>query len=371
MIKIKQKPEDFVVKERLDIDKFINNFNDKNKNSTNNGDFSYYKLTKTNYNTISAIKAIARAWGLDEKFVNFAGTKDRNAVTEQYISIKRGPKKDLYINDITLNFLGVGKERINLGVLDGNDFEIVVEFSSGSSNGDKLPYRKIKKMVNYFDDQRFGNKKENHIIGKLLVQKKFKDVCDLLKLEVKGNDHVKAIRVMHKKLLQLFVHAYQSYLWNNAVSEYIKSNYSFYEIDYSLGKLAVPNVINDLNGFDVPLVGFGTEEYFEENKDNQSLMKLLKIIEKILEKEKINYRDFIIREIPELSSEGTIRAMTTNVSKLKINELGKKNFFIRIISYVTGLFTKNDDQSTSKKYKLCFGLGSGSYATMAVKTIFN
>ncbi|MBT4539977.1 tRNA pseudouridine(13) synthase TruD [Candidatus Woesearchaeota archaeon] len=357
MIKIKQKPEDFIVREKLDINKFL----------TDKGDFSYYKLTKTNYNTISAIKVIARSWRLNEKFINFAGTKDKNAVTEQYISIKNGPKKDLYIDNITLNYLGIGKERLNLGVLQGNEFEIIVETDKLPK---KLSEKQIKKTINYFDDQRFGINKNNHVVGKLLIQKKFKEACEKISLDIKtfhvdSNNYVGALRTVHKKLLQLYVHAYQSYLWNSVVSEYIKTNYGNYELEYSLGKLCVPLVVNDLTGFSVPLIGFGSEDVLDKNE------KIKPILEKIMEKEGIGVRDFIIRELPELSSEGDEREIIVNIDNLKIKEIEKKNIFIRVFNWVAMKSKKEEESKEVKKYKLTFTLQKGSYATMVVKTLFS
>ena len=82
-------------------------------------------------------------------------------------------------------------------MLEGNDFEIIIETDH--------ELRLIKKTINYFDDQRFGMNKNNHIIGKLLVQKKFKEACELMMLRVEGNNYVNALKSLHKKILQLYV----------------------------------------------------------------------------------------------------------------------------------------------------------------------
>ena len=150
MFKFKQKPEDFKVTEKIKLDMF----DDPEKK----GDYSYYTLTKKDQNTIDAVMIIAKAWHIKPKFINFAGTKDKNAVTEQVISISKGPKKDLYLDNITLNYLGQGNERINLGSLEGNGFEIIVETDNDLNNGqilNGLQVKKLTKTINYFDDQRF------------------------------------------------------------------------------------------------------------------------------------------------------------------------------------------------------------------------
>ena len=94
MYKLKQIPEDFVVKEIVELE------------LKPDGRYGYYKLTKKDYNTVSACKVIANKLHVKPKFVNFSGTKDRQAVTEQVISISLGPKRNLEIPGIKLEYLG-------------------------------------------------------------------------------------------------------------------------------------------------------------------------------------------------------------------------------------------------------------------------
>ena len=114
MYKIKQLPEDFIVKEINDI-----KFDD-------NGQYSYFLLKKKNYNTLRAIQQISKKLRINEKNIEFAGNKDKNAITEQVISIYKGNKniENINIKDIELKFLGQGNERIFLGNLKGNEFII-------------------------------------------------------------------------------------------------------------------------------------------------------------------------------------------------------------------------------------------------------
>src|SRR3989338_6162306 len=98
MCKIKQIPEDFIVKEINDI-----KFDD-------NGIYSYFLLKKRNYNTLRAIKIISEKLKIPEKNIGFAGSKDKNAVTEQIISIKNGNKniENIGFRDIELKVIGKG-----------------------------------------------------------------------------------------------------------------------------------------------------------------------------------------------------------------------------------------------------------------------
>lgn len=307
MYKIKQISEDFIVTEELKLD-----FGD--------GKYSYYKLKKKDYNTLDAIARIARAFHMNSKYINFAGTKDRNAITTQYISISNGPKKGLKQKNLVLEFLGRGKNRIALGDNTGNNFEIVVR------NIEQRP-QKIDKIINLFDDQRFGRKKNNHLIGKAIVKKDFKLAVELIdEVSLKNylkehlNDFVGALKTMHKKILLLYVHAYQSYLWNMIAKE---------KWDTSAEK-----------NIEVPLIGFDTEITPE--------------ISKLLQRENIEQRDFLIRQIPQLSLQGSSRKMFADVKKLSI-----------------GLLFDDELNPGMKKVTVRFFLGKGSYATQVIKQMIH
>ena len=110
MYKIKQFPEDFIVKEISNVE-----LEDK-------GNYSYFLLKKTNYSTVRAIEHIAKALRKKPKNIGFAGNKDKNAVTEQFVSffkINENKIKNLKLKDIELKFIGKGNEPISLGDLEG------------------------------------------------------------------------------------------------------------------------------------------------------------------------------------------------------------------------------------------------------------
>ena len=293
MYKIKQKPEDFIVNE-------ITNIKLKKK-----GNYSIFLLKKKNYTTEKAVQTIANKLNMPRKFIGYAGNKDKVAVTTQYISVKNAKIKELELKDIFLEFKGYLDKPILLGDLKGNEFVIRV-----ISN--KTP-KKITKMINYFGEQRFS--KNNKEIGKLIVKRDFKRAVNLIikndseqvkeYLSKNPNDYIGALRKIPLKILKLYVHSYQSYLWNEMV---VKSSTKT-----------------------LPIIGFGT--------------KITENIKGILEKEEITTRDFIIKQIPELSSEGVERNLFVKIKNLKIEKI-KKGYIIR------------------------FTLPKGSYATEVIKQIF-
>jgi len=304
MYKIKQEVEDFIVKE-------ITNIKPKKE-----GRYAYFILKKKDYTTEKAIQTIANYFRIPRKRFGYAGNKDKKAITEQYCSVL-SKIKDIKLKDIEVKVIGFGSEPISLGDLKENYFEIIVR------NINKKP-KQIKEIPNYFDEQRFGKNKNNHLIGKEIIKKDFKKAVKILDSEFKGTDYVGFLRQIPKKILMIYIHSYQSYLWNLIVDKYLQCKYK--------------------KNAKIPLIGFGTEI-----KDK----RIKKIAENLMEKENISYRDFIIRQIPELSSEGNERIMFVKIKNLKISKP-----------------EKDELNKGKKKVKVSFSLPKGAYATNVVKELF-
>jgi len=318
MYQIKQKPEDFLVEE---IPKDL---------PLGKGDYTYFILEKKNWNTREAIKAIASRLRIKEKYFNVAGIKDKKAITRQYVSVfKVNPERleNLKIKDIKITVLGKGKERLKLGQLLGNRFVIRVR------NAEREP-KKISFIENYYDEQRFGGK--NKIIGRALVKKEFRKACFSLRLKWEERDYIGSLRKLGKYILRIYVNSYQSYLFNRALEEYFKTKYKKYsKVSYSQGTFIFSE--EQLKNEKIPLLGFLTEF---KNKELEKIYKTL------MKEEKIKQEDFIIKQIPELSSEGNERSLLVDIKDLEIKKEDTKTFLIE------------------------FSLPPGSYATIAIKKMF-
>lgn len=330
MYKLKQIPNDFIVTE-------LNNFKLKQF-----GKYLIIKLTKTSRTTNEAISSLAKFLKIKENKIGYAGLKDKNAITEQYISIE-GKSIDqlnkIKLDNIKLEPLGYFDKPISLGDLKGNKFKITIR------NLENFKVKKLNYTINYFDEQRFSEK--NCQIGKNLIKKQFNKVANLIDhksvknyLEKEPTNYIGAIRTLPIRLLRLYVNSYQSYLWNTLVSKLVKKEKS---VKYSLGNF----IFGEIEDISVPLIGFLTYEY-NENK----IIK--KLIEDLLKEEKITYDDFIIKQIPELSLEGDLRLVRSNISNLKISkeELDEIN-------------------ANKKKITISFSLNKGSYATIVIKNIIS
>jgi tRNA pseudouridine13 synthase len=304
MYQIKQKPEDFIVIEETII---------KPKKQ---GKYTYFILKKKNYTTEKAIQTIANYFNIPRKRFGYAGNKDKKAITEQYCSVL-GNIKDIKLKDIEIKVIGYGDKPISLGDLKENYFEIIVR------NIDKRPKPK-EKVPNYFDEQRFGKNKNNHLVGESIVKKYFKKAAEIINPEFEGPDYVGFLRRIPKKILMIYVHSYQSYIFNKIVEQYLQCKYK--------------------KNAKIPLVGFGTEIKDEQIKS---------ITENIMKQEKITYKDFVIRQIPELSSEGNERDLFIKIKDLKIGNL-----------------EKDELNKGKKKVKVSFSLQKGAYATNVIKYLF-
>ncbi|MDP3728226.1 MAG: tRNA pseudouridine(13) synthase TruD [bacterium] len=278
-MKIKELPEDFVVKEVLDL-------------KIEEGSYHYYLVTKKNWNTLDLVKEIGQR--LHVKDVGYAGNKDRNAVTSQYISVQK--KITFTLKNVTFEYVGTGKQRIFLGSLKGNAFTLTLRDLEKKISP-------VKEVVNYFGEQRFSTK--NALIGKMFVKKQFKDACKELELVTVQNDYVGALKRLGKEQLKFYVHGYQSELWNRLAEKSKKKS--------------------------IPIIG-----YLTEGKD----------YDRILKEEGIAKEDFLVRSIPEIGVEGGERPRVVQVENFKSisftdDELhpGKKkqviSFFLEKGAYAT------------------------------------
>ncbi|MBS3117457.1 tRNA pseudouridine(13) synthase TruD [Candidatus Woesearchaeota archaeon] len=321
MYRIKQRPDDFIVEEipKLEVLK--------------KGDYTYFLLEKRNWNTLEAIKAIAASLKVKEGRFNIAGIKDKKAVSRQYISayrINRNKLESLKIKDLSVTVLGYGDDRLRLGQLVGNRFKIVVRDVE----------KKVKPIAfieNYFDDQRFGGK--NSLLGKALVQKEYRKACYTLRLRWSGSDYIAPLRTLGKRLLRFYINSYQSLLFNEAIAGWLAGlPGEKWTVDYTRGCFVFHKDRPPSKVF--PIVGFLTEY---PTKDVETIYK------KILEKENIAKEAFLMRQIPELNSEGNAREAIVPIKEMSIHYKKEDNFYLAEVQFM---------------------LPPGSYATVVIKKLF-
>ncbi len=146
-MKLRRLPEDFQVTELTTV-------------APSAGAWTLYRLRKISIGTPEAIAAICRQWNLPRNRISYAGLKDRHAVTEQYLSIRNGPRQSLIRESLQLQYLGQIPRAITAAEITGNHFRIVVR-NLVAADAD-LAVARAQSLIaaglpNYFDDQRFGS----------------------------------------------------------------------------------------------------------------------------------------------------------------------------------------------------------------------
>ncbi len=146
-MKLKCLPEDFEVEELAEI-------------KLADGPFALYRLTKRGLGTPEAITAVQRRWKLERRQISYGGLKDKHAVTRQWVTIHRGPKRDLQQDHLTLEYQGQMAQPFGPHEIAGNRFRIVIRDLT-EPNAKQLIARirtlSTAGVPNYFDDQRFGS----------------------------------------------------------------------------------------------------------------------------------------------------------------------------------------------------------------------
>src|SRR5205823_4102134 len=112
-MKLKRLPEDFQVEELADVE-------------PEGGEFALYRLTKRSVGTLEAVAAIARRWRVPRRTISFGGLKDRHAITTQYLTILRGPRRGLRETQFQLNFLGQTAREFTPQDIRANRFQVVL-----------------------------------------------------------------------------------------------------------------------------------------------------------------------------------------------------------------------------------------------------
>jgi tRNA pseudouridine13 synthase len=150
------------------------------------------------------------------------------------------------------------------------------------------------------------------------------EISMLNHLASKPDDFRGALRALPEGLSKMFVHAYQSYIFNKSLSRYI-------EREIVVEKLP-------LVGF-VPLRGCPTGQSQPDE-----------LTEKILVEEGVNVEDFRVKGMSDLSSKGELRDCFECMQDFKIIEAGKDELY-----------------EGRNKVSLSFSLGPGVYATTLLR----
>ena len=233
------------------------------------GQYLILRLTKRNWEQQRLVKEMAKALGISHRRISWAGTKDRNAVTSQYISIHRlepDALERITLPDVRLEMVGRSDHPLALGELTGNRFTIRIRDCDPiglAGRVDEVARAAGSGFPNYVGIQRFGVMRPvTHLVGERILRGdlegavltylgatfpaepagvreargsflKGRDVKEAIRefpvrltferamlhhLDGNPGDYPGALKALPPRLLSMFVSAFQSFLFNTLLS---------------------------------------------------------------------------------------------------------------------------------------------------------
>jgi len=313
------------------------------------GEWLMLKVRKKNITTPEMIKRIAKFLNISKNLIGYAGLKDKDALTIQWISIPRKYRKEInQFKDREIKILeqDLHRNKLKIGHLKGNKF--FVRFKKVTPSTAKILFSLIKDVKkygipNFFGEQRFGKYGNNFEEGKKIID---------------GEKFVK-----NKRLNKLLISAYQSKLFNEWLKERIKLSFLFELNEKELLNLGyekefIKFIKNQKHPFKL-LPGdvmthypFGRLFYLENDESERFLKKEISITGLLPGKKAMRAKD-IAREIEE-----------------KFDELIPANGDRRIAWIFPEIIEKSYNKDKAW-FEMSFILPKGSYATVLVKILQN
>ncbi len=259
LVRTKHLPADFEVQEQLGLD------------LGTRGEYAVYRVEKRNITTFQAQARLADALGCARSAVQFAGLKDQRAVALQHASIKGNPPAQINGDAFMATHAGRLDRPLRSSDIKSNHFAITLrDLAPGEAERIACRLEEVAKhgLPNYFDQQRFGSySPEAGFIGAHVLErdaegalraylavpyvgdpanvKRFKKATAgnwgdwdtlfaaapkpsnyrsvLTFLRDHPDDYRKALNLIPRQLLSLWLSAFQSSLWNRIVGQYLET----------------------------------------------------------------------------------------------------------------------------------------------------
>ncbi|KAL3516315.1 hypothetical protein ACH5RR_023217 [Cinchona calisaya] len=229
------------------------------------GKFLRFHLYKENKDTQDALGLIGKMLGIQPRSFGFSGTKDKRSISTQRVTVFKQRAGRLAALNERLIGIRVGdfchvNEGLYLGQLHGNRFTVTLRgVVAESEDVIQASVNALAKLgfINYFGLQRFGSGSvPTHLIGAALFRGEWKkalrsltqkeaigrvreyykengDIEGTLRqlprhlvaerailqcLKRSPGNYLQALKAIPRTLRMMYVHSYQSYLWNHAAS---------------------------------------------------------------------------------------------------------------------------------------------------------
>uniref|UniRef100_A0A5F9CW18 Pseudouridine synthase 7 n=1 Tax=Oryctolagus cuniculus TaxID=9986 RepID=A0A5F9CW18_RABIT len=239
------------------------------------GSYCHFVLYKENKDTMDAINVLSKYLRVKPNIFSYMGTKDKRAITVQEIAVlKISAQRLAHLNKCLMNFklgnFSYQKNPLKLGELQGNHFTVVLRNITGTDEQVQHAMNSLKEIgfINYYGMQRFGTTAvPTYQVGRAILQNSWAEVMDLIlkprsgaekgylvkcreewaktkdpaaalrKLPVKRcvegqllrglskygmKNIVSAFGIIPRNNRLMYIHSYQSYVWNNMVSKRIE-----------------------------------------------------------------------------------------------------------------------------------------------------
>ncbi|KAF7142514.1 hypothetical protein RHSIM_Rhsim05G0160900 [Rhododendron simsii] len=264
------------------------------------GKFLRFHLYKENKDTQEALGLIGKMLGVQPRSFGFAGTKDKRAVSTQRVTVFKQRASKLASLNERLFGIKVGdfchvKEGLLLGQLYGNRFTVTLRsIVADSADTIKASADALGKhgFINYFGLQRFGSGSvPTHLVGATLLRGEWRRAVEMLLDPREGDillyvsmctgdnkdsiqkvreyykesndidgtlkqlprhlvaerailqclkkcpgNYLQALKSIPRTLRMMYVHSYQSYLWNHAASTRVQK--------YGIDQVVLGDLVN-------------------------------------------------------------------------------------------------------------------------------
>ena len=386
-MKIKVKPEDFIVEEFLDtpIEK--------------NGAFALYLLKKRGENTVDILHELSRSLRLPFSNFSYGGRKDRHALTFQHITIKnKRLARRLEGRNFSLEFLGFLHRPMGPDLIKGNGFTVAIRHLSREeqqTSSEQIPIIAKFGYANYFDDQRFGAFDERSgFLAEKILKKHFNGAVKIYLTRIASEDEkgererknsffknwddwtncskkaktpfekfafnhlirepkgfVFLLRKIPREDLSPHYSSYQAYLWNEVLRRWIK--------------LEIKNRLKDYKG----LLG---DYLFYETIEPQEYLRWVKLTIPTPASHIKIAEEGIKKLYQEVLDENELRLPMFNITKIRQAFFkGVQRHALIVPEDLSFEFVKDEIYEGRHKLTLKFFLTRGSYATMLIKRIFS
>jgi len=313
---------------------------------TGEGEHLILHIRKKDMTTWEMIGAIARYLDIKVKDIGYAGLKDKNAMTMQYISLLAKGNEERLQNfsheKIKILSMQRHNNKIRVGHLKGNRFKIRLKKVLGVQKdklNSTLKWIKANGVPNYFGNQRFGTDGNNWQEGRDIVEGKLK--------------------MRNRKTRTFLLNAYQSYLYNAWLSKRI-------ELSILLESFSEDEVTSLMKLPQDSLKGIKKQPHFFKLLDGDLMMHYPfgRVFElESLEDEAQRFKDRDISPTGLLAGKRVSRAIKIagvieREYDTQIGENGARRYAWIFVDDIEGKYIEE-----KAHYELSFSLPKGSYAT--------